>query len=95
MKTSWPLLILALLPGCTFYSSSNGNIVPRSAAELKEVSPALYIVIGLFCLILVACVGAMLFQKSEPDASGRFPEDKVLAFFLAALSTAVVLLLVG
>lgn len=93
MRRILPLLVF--LPGCTFFTSSNGGPVPRSAAELKDVSPALYIVIGLFCLILVACVGAMLFKKSVPDASGRLPEDKMLAFFLAALSTVVILLLVG
>lgn len=92
MRRLLPLLI-CLLPGCTFFNNSNG--VPRSAAELKDVSPALYIVLGLFCLILVACVGAMLFKKSEPDANGRVPEDKFLAFFVAGLCTLVILLLVG
>lgn len=95
MKTNWPLLMLALLPGCTFFTNSNGSPAPRSAAELKDVSPALYIVLALFGLILVACVAALLFKKSECDASGRMPEDKVLSFFLAALCTAVILLLVG
>ena len=93
MRRLLPLLI-CLLPGCTFYSWGN-SVTPRSAAELKDVSPALYIVLGLFCLILVACVGAMLFKKSEPDANGRVPEDKFLAFFVAGLCTLVILLLVG
>jgi hypothetical protein len=89
----FPLLILCT-PGCTFYTWGN-SITPRSAAELHEVSPAVYIVLGLFCLILVTCVAALLFRKSEPDASGRVPDDKLFPFFLAVLSTAVVLLLVG
>ena len=94
MRRLLPLLI-CLLPGCTFYSWGN-SVTPRSAAELKDVSPAVYIVLAVFGLILVACVAAMLFRKSEPCQPGSDPHGaKVLAFFLAVLSTLVILLLVG
>jgi heme/copper-type cytochrome/quinol oxidase subunit 2 len=93
MRRLLPPLIF-LLPGCTFYSWGN-SVTPRSAAELKDVSPAVYIVLAVFCLILVACVAAMLFRKSACNGHGRPAADNVLAFFLAALSAAVILLLVG
>ncbi len=38
-RRCWPLLIL-IMPGCTFYDWGNGGVKPRSAADLKDISPA-------------------------------------------------------
>ncbi len=93
MRRYWPLLMLAL-PGCTFFTSSGGNPVPRSAAELKDVSPALYIVLAVFSLIMVASVLAILF-KDEKSVPHHGDPTKMFAFFIACFAGLVVLLLVG
>lgn len=95
MRTLWLPLIL-FLPGCTFFSFSNNGPGPRPAAELKDISPAVYIVLGVFCLILVAAVLAILFKESKQhDLPFGKGDEKGLAFMLALFAGLVVLLLVG
>ncbi len=91
MRKFWPLLIL-LLPGCTFFSFTNNGPGPRPASELKDVSPAIYIVLALFAVILVVSVGAALFKEETPGP-GR--DAKGLAMMMAFFAALVILLLVG
>ena len=70
MRKLWPLLLL-LLSGCTFYSWDK-VVQPRSAAELKDISPAIYIVIAVFVLILVGCVVRMLLPDAPVKTQERY-----------------------
>ncbi|GEM_PF-4127415 len=92
MRKLWPLLIL-LLPGCTFFSVTNNGPGPRPASELKEVSPAIYIVLALFAVILVVSVFAAIFKEQQSQSPVR--DDKGVAMMMALFAALVVMLLVG
>jgi hypothetical protein len=94
MRKLWPLLIL-LLPGCTFFSFGNNGVIPRTTAEMKEVSPGLYIVLAIFVFILLLSVAAALFKESRPREPFTGPDEKGMAMMLAVFAALVVLLLVG
>ena len=89
MRKLWPLLIL-LLPGCTFYSWSDG-VRPRKTSELADISPVIYLVIAMFCLLLIAASAFAMFRERTPHSG----EEKAVAFIGAILTALVVLLLVG
>lgn len=91
MRKLWPLLTL-LLPGCTFFSWSDG-VKPRTASDIKDVNPGLYLILAVFCLILVGSVLATLFKETPKKEPFSGPSDKDLSFFLAVLAGLVVLLL--
>jgi hypothetical protein len=93
LRACWPLPVLTL-PGCTFYSWGN-TVTPRPAAELQDVSPAVYVVIAVFCLILVAAVGAVLFKDEKQPEQFRDGAGRAFATVLAVFAGLVVLLLVG
>ena len=87
--------------GCTFYSWGNG-VQPRTASELKDISPAIYIVLAIFSVILIASVACALFCKTtkaavekDRDFFARESSERGVAVALAFVATLVILLLVG
>lgn len=89
MRPLWLPLIL-FLPGCTFFSFGPDGVGPRPQ---PNASPGLYVVLAVFCLILVLSVGAALFREPRPHPHGA--DEKGLALILALFAGLVVLLLAG
>lgn len=84
------LVLVALLPGCTFYSLE-GGFRPRSSAELADISPVIYIVLAVFVLILIVSVGTALADGPRYNDV----RERDVPVLIAGVAILVVLLLVG
>jgi membrane associated rhomboid family serine protease len=76
-----------LLPSCTFYSFGDHGIKPLKTTELADISPVIYLILAIFCIILIVSVACALFRESR-DAQG-------VGAFAAVFAALVILLLVG
>lgn len=86
MRKLYPLAFLILIPGCTFYTMGPPPHA-LTKSELAEISPVIYLVIAMFCLILLVSITCGLFGKSERQQS--------FGIFVAIVTSGVVLMLLG
>ena len=80
---------ILMLPGCTFYSWGDG-VKARKVSELADISPVVYVILSVFCVILIVSIACALFRKAKEN-----PDDTLVASFTALIATLVILLLVG
>jgi heme/copper-type cytochrome/quinol oxidase subunit 2 len=81
------LVMLSLLSGCTF-CDMNEKGRQRTAEEMKNVSPAQYIILGVFVVIMVIAVVVSLCMSTSGGADSTIPP-----LLIAFIATAVVLVL--
>lgn len=92
------LVLVALLPGCTFYSWT-GGVRPRTGSELSEINPAIYILLAVF--VIVAVVGffmaASIGDERNYGSNQIFSHEsrRQYAMNAAVIATIIILLLVG
>ena len=82
------LVMLFLLSGCMFGDHSGQKSKQVTTAEVNNISPALYIVLAVFVLILVGSVWVSLYLS----ANGKINET-ITPMIAAGVATIVVLLL--
>jgi heme/copper-type cytochrome/quinol oxidase subunit 2 len=88
------VVLVALAPGCTFYTEEGGKTRPRTAAEVEGVSPVIYTMIAVFTFLVVISVVALI-AYSARVTNGDQLGTLILPALLAVGATVVVALLVG
>lgn len=92
------LVLVVLLPGCTFYTVE-GGLRPRTSSELAEISPAIYILLAVF--VIVTVVG--FFMAASISDERNYGNNQIIShesrrqfpMGAAVIATIIVLLLVG